>query len=36
MLLAVINDNQIIAANIGDSKMFGLTKIDGKLVEMTK
>lgn len=32
MLLAVINENEIVAANIGDSKMFGLLKNDGKLV----
>lgn len=36
VLLAVVTESEIIAANVGDSKLFGIRKDDGMVVPLTK
>jgi len=35
VLLTIITETEIIASNIGDSKLFGIRKEDGKVVALT-
>jgi serine/threonine protein phosphatase PrpC len=36
VLLAIVTETEIIAANIGDSKLFGIKKDDGAVISLTK
>ena len=36
VLLTIVTETEIFAANIGDSKLFGIKKDDGKMVPLTK
>jgi serine/threonine protein phosphatase PrpC len=36
VLLTIVTETEIIAANVGDTKLFGIRKDDGKIVGLTK